>query len=87
MSQLPDAPYIREAELCGYPSPDEIDLSVPVDYMTQAHRMISKAVSALCVAYRMTEGTEFEKKLDSLIDRLEDLQSDISLLKDDMKAR
>ena len=85
MSQLPDAPYIREAELCGYPSPDEVDLTVPADYMTQAHRWMSSAVSALCVAYRMIEGTEYEKKLDDLIDRLEDLQGDVGLIRTEMQ--
>ena len=86
MSQLADAPYIREAELIGYPS-DDIDLAVPVDYMTQAHRFMSKAVSALCTAADLVEGTEYEKVMDSYIERLEDLQSDISLKKDEMQRR
>ena len=87
MSQIMDAPYIREAELIGYPSETDIDLMVPVDYMTQAHRMLSQAVSALCRAADLTDGTEYAKVLDSFIERLEDIQSDISLKKDEMQRR
>ena len=87
MSQIMDAPYIREAELIGYPSEPDIDLMVPVDYMTQAHRMLSQAVSALCRAADLTDGTEYAKVLDGFIERLEDIQSDISLKKDEMQRR
>lgn len=85
MTQVIDAPYIREAELIGMPPYDEVDLEPVRSSMGNAHFHIGQAVSYLCAAADGCEGTEYEKKIVELIERLEDLQSDVNLQREKMR--
>jgi len=85
MEQIPDAPYIVEAETKGMPHPaklPEADM-ISVEF-TQARYHIGQAVDYLCRSSNRVEGTEWESVIESLIERLDDLSCDISITREKM---
>lgn len=83
MDKLMDAPYIQEAERIGYPSTDdEFPAHSVADRLSLAAGYISKAVQQLCTAADLSEGTEWENRLQEWIDELEDHGSDMRLAAD-----
>lgn len=80
MTQVADAPWIREAEMYGMPPYDEDELpkSDIADDMSLADDCISKAIDFLCRAADRAEGFMVcEDRLSSLIMSLEDFQCDM----------
>lgn len=80
MTQIADAPWIREAEMYGMPPYEEEELpkSDIIDDMSIADDFISKAVDSLCRAAKSADGFRVcEDHLNSLIMSLEDFQCDM----------
>ena len=84
-TKIPDAPYIVEAETKGVPPYDEVDLCYARSRLIDADYDLGQAVQMLCNAADNAEGTEHEKKIEELIERLEDLRCDISARREKMK--
>lgn len=85
MTQIMDAPWIREAELLGMPPYEDFDLEPARSSLSQAHYYIGQAVQHLCDAADKCEGTDYEKQIVELIERLEDLQGDVGLQREHMR--
>lgn len=86
MTQIADAPYIREAETLGMPPYENVDLEPAKSSLMEAHYHLGQAIQHLCNAADEVEGTIYEKSIEELIERLEDFQSDISLQKEEMRG-
>ena len=74
MSQIADAPYIREAEMYGMPPyDDDPDYSEQVEELKKADRLLDDAIDDLMAAEDDLEGTEFENDFRDLIHQVEDI--------------
>lgn len=81
MEQIPDAPWIRQAETEGYP-PDlaperEFPASSIADDMSSADYKIGHALEFMYRAVDQCQDTPYEEELTGLIMRLEDWREDM----------
>ena len=74
---IPDAPYIREAELYGMPPYDEPDFSEQIKTLEEADKGLDNVVDILLQAEDDLDGTIYENDLRDLIHSIQDIGCDI----------
>lgn len=83
MEQIPDAPYIREAERFGYP-PFEDDPN-PARYgLDKASSEMKGALSKIAEVIVLLEGTPFESAVCKIQEQMEDIDSEIYHLREEV---
>jgi len=82
MERIPDAPWIVEAERDGYPSSGEdFPIASVICRLESAHYELGQALDALSKVIDLCEGYGIDKDMEKLFERLEDVRTDISLMK------
>ena len=83
MDKIPDAPYIREAERFGYP-PFEDD-PYPARYgLDKASGEMKEALSRMAEVIVLLEGTPFESEVCRIQEQMEDIDSMIHQLREEV---
>ena len=77
MMQIPDAPWIREAEMYGMPPYDEPDFSEQIKSLEEADKCFDTIVNILLQVEDELDGTIYENDLRDLIGSVEDIAADI----------
>lgn len=81
--QIPDAPYIREAERFGYP-PFEEDPYPAKNHLDTASRELTKAFNTLAEVEQLLEGTRFSKEINEILDNLEEIDTLIDEMREEV---
>lgn len=74
MEQIPDAPWIREAETKGYPPDADPDFDCRAEF-ENAQKNLTEAMEALSDAIDILDGTTFEGPLIKALDELDEISS------------
>lgn len=78
MKQIPDAPYIREAELLGMPPyEDEPDFTDQINSLRQCDRECDEVIDLLLGIEDDLDGTAYGNDFRSIIHMVEDIGCDI----------
>ena len=80
MEQIPDAPYIREAEMYGMPPyEDEPDFTEQINSLAQCDRECDAVIDILTAVEDDLSGTIYENQIHDIISAVEDIGCDIRL--------
>ena len=78
MSQIADAPWIREAEMYGMPPyDDDPDYTDQIEMLKKADRLLDDAIDELMAVEQDLDCTEFSDDFRDLIHHIEDIGCDI----------
>lgn len=77
MMQIPDAPYIREAEMLGMPPYNEPDYSEPLEALSKARKALDEVSNLIMDAENGLDGTKYELDFRDMIYKLDGIDCEI----------